>query len=230
MAGAAPSVLRVDLVSDVVCPWCYVGLRGFLIAAAQRPHIPVALSFRPYQLDPDVPPEGADRQARLLAKFGGDAQRLKEITAAVVEAGEAVGIRFAFDRIARTPNTLDCHRLLRWAQGGGAGAGPGAGLAAAEALFQAYFLEGEDLTQRATLVAIARGLGLDGAVVEQLLESGADVDAVQAELEIARRMGITGVPCFIFDSQLAVMGAQAPERFVRAIDTAWEEAQKRAQA
>jgi predicted DsbA family dithiol-disulfide isomerase len=227
MTDAAPSVLRVDLVSDVVCPWCYVGLRGFLIAAAQRPQIPVALTFRPYQLDPEVPPEGADRHARLLAKFGGDAGRLKEITGAVVDAGEAVGIRFAFDLIVRTPNTLDCHRLLRWAQGGGAGAGPGAALAAAEALFRAYFLEGEDLSQRATLVSIARGLGLDGAVVAGLLESDADVAAVRAELDVARRMGITGVPCFIFDSQLAVMGAQAPERFVRAIDAAWEQASMR---
>lgn len=211
--GPAPP-LAVDMISDVICPWCWIGLTGFLAAARQRPQIPITLTLRPYQLDPDVPPGGADHRARLLDRFGGDAGRLRAAGRAVEEAGAAVGLAFAFDRISRTPNTLDCHRLLRWA------GGAGVGLEAAQALFAAYFVEGEDLSSRETLLAIGRGLGLDGPVLAGLLDSDADVAQVQHEIAVARRMGIGGVPCFVFDGALAVMGAQSPERFVRAIDTA----------
>ena len=214
----APRVLRVDLVSDVVCPWCYIGWRAFQLAAASLPEIPVRVAFRPFQLDPEVPPEGVDRHARLLAKFGGDAQRLAASGAAVAEAGADVGIRFDFARIERMPNTLDAHRLLRWASGAGLGA------PMAETLFRAYFCEGEDLTSRATLTGLARGIGMDGAVVRDLLATDADRDAVLADINHARTMGVTGVPCFIFDSSLAVIGAQSVEKFTRAIETAWQAA------
>jgi predicted DsbA family dithiol-disulfide isomerase len=213
--STGPSSLRIDLVSDVVCPWCYIGFRGLLGAAALRPDVPIDLTLRAYQLDPDVPPEGADRKRRLLERFGSDAGRLAAIGEAVTESGRGVGIEFRFDRITLTPNTLDCHRLLRWASGAGLV------VEAAEALFRAYFTEGEDLTQADTLVAIARGVGMDGALVSRLLASDADVEATRAELDVARRMGITGVPCFLFAGQFAVMGAQAPDKLVRAIDTAW---------
>lgn len=215
-AASSQRVLRVDLVSDVVCPWCYIGWRAFQLAAAARPDIPVRVAFRPFQLDPDVPPEGVDRHARLLTKFGGDAQRLAASGAAVAEAGRDVGISFDFARIERMPNTLDAHRLLRWASGAGLGA------AMAETLFRAYFCEGEDLTSRATLTGLARGIGMDGAVVRDLLASDADIDPVAADIAHARSMGITGVPCFIFDSSLAVIGAQSVEKFGRAIETAWQ--------
>jgi hypothetical protein len=155
--STGPSSLRIDLVSDVVCPWCYIGFRGLLGAAALRPDVPIDLTLRAYQLDPDVPPEGADRKRRLLERFGSDAGRLAAIGEAVTESGRGVGIEFRFDRITLTPNTLDCHRLLRWASGAGLV------VEAAEALFRAYFTEGEDLTQADTLVAIARGVGMDGA-------------------------------------------------------------------
>jgi predicted DsbA family dithiol-disulfide isomerase len=206
--------VHVDIISDVICPWCYVGKRAFDIAVAARPEIAVTVRFRAYQLDPDVPAHGADRRQRLLEKFGGDAERLKAIGEALKDAAANVGLDLNPDRIERTPNTLDCHRLILWA------ASAGAQEMMVEALFQAYWREGEDLTCQDTLVAIARGCGLDGPVVRDLLSSEADIGAVRQEIDVARRMGVTGVPCFVFNQTFAVMGAQTPEKFERALGTA----------
>jgi predicted DsbA family dithiol-disulfide isomerase len=149
-----------------------------------------------------------------LAKFGGDEARLKEISQALVDAGLRVGIEFNFDAIKTTPNTRDCHRLLRWARSAGVE------VECAEALFQAYHVEGEDLSQSSTLVSIARGLGMDGDLVARLLASDADVAPVEQELEIAQRMGVTGVPTVLFNQSFAVVGAQGVETFVSALDRA----------
>jgi predicted DsbA family dithiol-disulfide isomerase len=216
MSAAGPLPVRVDMISDVICPWCYVGFRAFLLACAQRPDVPVSLTMRAFALDPTIPKGGVDRKQRLLEKFGGDEARLKAMSAPLIEAGQAVGIDFAFDRIARTPNTLDCHRLMLWARSAHAEAD----LMCAEALFQAYHVEGEDLAQPGTLVAIARGIGMDGDLVADLLASDSDVAAIEAEMDIARRMGVTGVPCSVFNQQFAVMGAQGVAEFVAAIDRA----------
>lgn len=206
--------ITIDFISDVICPWCYVGFRSLVTACVTRGEIPTHLSMRPFELDPTTPKEGADRKARLLAKFGGDEIRLKEISQAVVDAGLRVGIEFNFDAIKTTPNTRDCHRLLRWARSAGVE------VECAEALFQAYHVEGEDLSKAATLVSIARGLGMDGDLVARLLDSDADVAPVEQELDIAQRMGVTGVPTVLFNQSFAVVGAQGVETFVAALDRA----------
>lgn len=206
--------LSVDLVSDIVCPWCYVGFRAFLMGWRERSHIPVALTFRAYQLDPTVPPEGVDRQARLLAKFGGDVGKLAQTSAALLEAGKAVGIEFALDKAKIMPNTLDCHRLLGWANGAGLG------IPCAEALFDACHVKGADLTLSTTLLDIAETIGLERGLVAELLESDLDRATITAEVETARKMGITSVPCFIFNSSFVVLGAQPSTVFVQAIDRA----------
>jgi predicted DsbA family dithiol-disulfide isomerase len=216
MTTQAPLPVRVDMISDVICPWCHVGFRAFLLACARRPDVPVSLTMRAFALDPTIPPEGVDRTQRLIEKFGGDAARLKAISEPLIEAGRAVGIAFGFDKITRTPNTLDCHRLMRWARSAHAEAD----LMCAEALFQAYHVEGEDLTQAGTLIAIARGIGMDGDLVASLLSGASDVAEVEAEIDVARRMGVTSVPCFIFNQSFAVVGAQSVETFVTAIDKA----------
>lgn len=213
-AGSGSRAVRIDLVSDVVCPWCYVGFRSFLTAWKSRPDTEIALTFRAFQLDPEMPREGAPRMDRILAKFGGDVARLAEATGAVSAAGRQVGIDFAFDRIVRTPNTLDSHRILHWATGAGHG------IACAEALFRAYFVDGRDLCDLETLAAIAGSAGLDGAIVRELLDTDTDSDMVLEEIATARRMGVTGVPCFIFDTGFAVTGAQSPATFVQALDRA----------
>lgn len=209
--------ITIDFISDVICPWCYVGFRALVTACVTRGQIPTHLSMRPFELDPKTPKEGADRRARLLQKFGGDEARLKEVSQAVVDAGLRVGIEFNFDAIKTTPNTRDCHRLLRWARSAGVE------VECAEALFQAYHVEGEDLSQASTLVAIARGLGMDGDLVARLLASDADEAPVAQELEIAQRMGVTGVPTVLFNQSFAVVGAQGVETFVAALDRAQAE-------
>lgn len=193
----------IDVVSDVVCPWCYVGLKRLRAAVASVPDIAVTVRWRPYQLDPTIPPEGRERQAYMLAKFG-SAEKLREIHDRIVSLGRAEAIAFDFDAIARAPNTLDAHRTIRWA----ASAGADVQNRLVEALFGLYFEHGRDIGDPAVLVEAAAGAGLDPAIVEGLLPTDADVDAVRQEIETAGRMGITGVPCFILGGRYAVMGAQ----------------------
>ncbi|MCU0882718.1 MAG: DsbA family oxidoreductase [Hyphomonadaceae bacterium] len=211
-------VVRVDLVSDIVCPWCYIGFRSFLMGWRERPDVPVALTFRAFQLDPSVPPEGVDRQAGLLAKFGGDFTRFAAASAAVAAAGASVGIQFAMDKAKTLPNTLDCHRLLRWANDAGLG------MACAEALFEACHVTGADLTRAETLVEIAETIGMERVLVADLLASDLDRAAIVEEVGTARQMGITSVPCFIFNSRFAVVGGEPATTFIQAIDRAVDEA------
>jgi predicted DsbA family dithiol-disulfide isomerase len=203
--------MHIDIVSDVVCPWCFIGKRRLEKALALRPEMPVDLSWRPFQLNPDMPPEGMDRQAYIAAKFGGGA-RADRVYAAVAEAGATVDIPFAFERIRRTPNTRDAHRLIRHA------ATQGRADAIVEALFQAYFLNGRDIGDRPTLADIAGETGLDSRETGIWLESDTDAEQVLAEDRGARRLGINAVPCFILDKQYAVSGAQEPEFFLPVFD------------
>ena len=198
----------VDVVSDVMCPWCLIGKRRLEQAIAMLDE-PVEVRWRPYQLDPTLPPGGRDRREYLEAKFGGP-QRAAAIYARIEEAGREEGIAFAFDRIAVSPNTLDAHRLIRWA----GSAGEGVQDRVVEALFKAFFEEGRDIGSHHVLVEIAGAAGMDEAIVRDLLASDRDVEAVRAEIAQAQAMGVTGVPCFIIDRRHAVMGAEPAERLV----------------
>ena len=208
--------LTVDVVSDVVCPWCYIGKRRLEAALARLretdPALPVTIRWHPFQLNPDLPAGGVDRREYLERKFGGP-DRAKQIYARVGAAGETVGIPFAFDAIARQPNTLDAHRLIAWAQTRHEGDAD----ALVEALFRAYFTEGRFVGDHDELVRIATQAGYDPQDTRDFLAS----DALRAEVaqadERARTMGISGVPFFIFDGKTAVSGAHEPEALLEAI-------------
>lgn len=195
--------LRIDVVSDVVCPWCFLGQKRLDAAIAASPDIDVSITWRPFQLDATIPAEGLDRKAYMRAKFGDEA-RLREAHARLDALGAAVGIRYDFDAIKISPNTLDAHRVIRWA--GAEGLETQNRLV--RDLFKAYFEEGRNIGEHAVLVEAAKEAGMDRAVVESLLASDADGEAVAEEAATASRMGITGVPCFLFESKYAVMGAQ----------------------
>lgn len=197
--------ITIDVVSDVVCPWCYLGKKRLDKAIdTVKDELAVAVTFRPYQLNPDMPPEGVDHKKHLAEKLGGtDAvNRAHEMLAGL---GEADGIEFDFPAVKISPNTLDAHRLLRWAMI----EGPEVQNRVALALFKAYFEEGRNVGDRAVLLEIAEASGMDRAVVSALFSAGADVDSVKEEIGMARDMGVTGVPCFIIDNKYAVMGAQS---------------------
>lgn len=202
--------LTIDVVSDVVCPWCYLGKRRLALALAEADGGPIAVRWRPYQLDPSIPAGGLDRRAYLKNKFRDDS-RLDEIHGRLTALGAEVGIAYHFDRIVRAPNTLDAHRLIRWAFAGDAQD------KAVERLFQLYFEEGGDIGDRALLVDVARECGMDADVVEKLFAEGHDVEEVRAEIAQAQSLGVTGVPFFIFASRLGVPGAQSADVLVKAI-------------
>lgn len=206
--GSVP--LQVDIVSDVMCPWCYIGKRRLEKALTSLEDVQVAIHWRPYQLDPTLPAEGLDRRTYLENKFGGP-ERAKAIYDRIREAGAAEGIHFDFKAIAVSPNTLDAHRVIRWSSN------IGVQDAVVEALFRAYFLEGRNIGDHEVLVAIAAEAGMDAAIVRDLLEKGADRDLVAEEINLARSMGIDGVPCFILANAYAVAGAQDPEVLARVI-------------
>ncbi len=201
--------LVIDVVSDVVCPWCYLGEKRLEAALAEEPQ-PVAVRWRPYQLDPTIPDGGLDRRAYMEKKFG-NGDRLKTAHDNLVRLGAEVGLPFAFDRIKRAPNTLDAHRLIRWS------ASAGVQPLVVDRLFRAYFVEGRDIGDRTVLIDIARESGLDAGLVEQLLEENADADAVRREIAEAQAIGVTGVPFFIFAGRLAIPGAQDSAMLRRAM-------------
>lgn len=211
MPSLAP-ILDIDVISDVMCPWCYIGKRRLERALAERPDIAVDVRWRPFQLDASIPRGGMDRQEYLDRKFGPG--RAKEVYAGIEAAGAAEGIPFAFDRIEKSPNTVDAHRVVRWAAAGGDQQ------AAVERLFAGYFTEGRDLTDPDYLAEVAVEAGLDRDIVARLLAGEADRDRVAEEVRLAQRMGVQGVPCFIFAAKYVVMGAQDPAILVQAIDQA----------
>lgn len=203
---------RLDIISDPVCPWCYIGATHLARALEARgaPH-PFEIRWRPYQLNPDLPPEGMDRRSYLEAKFGGPegaAQVYGRIEAAAAEAG----IEVDFERIARAPNTLDAHRVIRWAEP------EGLQTRLVGALFRRYFAEGEDISDHATLAAAAAEAGLDDAAITRLLEGDADRTEVQVEADRAREMGVTGVPTFILGGKYALIGAQPQATWDKVLD------------
>ncbi len=204
--------VSIDLISDVVCPWCYIGQKRLELAAAAVPDIAIDLRWRPYQLDPSIPAEGLERKAYMVGKFGSE-QRIADAHARIMPLGSAVGIDFHFDDIRVAPNTLDAHRVIRWAANGPEGTQN----ALVKRLFQLYFEEGRNLGDHAVLVAAAGDVGMDASVVEALLATDSDRDAVEAEVATASRMGVTGVPCYLFEGRYAVVGAQDPDVLADAI-------------
>ncbi len=207
--------MQIDVISDTVCPWCYIGKRRLARALEMRPAIEFDVQWRPYQLDPNVPREGADRVAYMMAKFG-DGPRVAAMSETLKAEGLREGISFALDKIERRPNTLDSHRLIRWA------AGLGIQDTVVERLFAAYFLEGRDIGDPAVLEYLAADVGMDSLLVAELLADDTDRAAVEREANLAGEMGITGVPSFIFASRFALSGAREPEVLVQVIDKALE--------
>ena len=221
MSAAAP-ILDVDVISDVMCPWCYIGKRRLERALGQRAGVSVDVRWRPFQLDPTIPREGMDRAEYLNRKFG--PERAKEVYARIEEAGAEEGIPFAFDKIEKSPNTIDAHRVIRWAAAGGDQQ------AVVEHLFAGYFVEGRDLTDPDYLVEMAAQAGLDHDIVTHLLAGDTDRDKVTEEIQLAQRMGVQGVPCFIFAGKFVLTGAQDPENLVQAIDRAEQDLKSQAGA
>jgi len=214
------SVMPIDVVSDVVCPWCYIGKRRLEAALAMKPDVAVEVRWRPYFLNPWIPREGIDRKRYLETKFG-SVERYAAIAERVAAAAAAEGLTYASDKIARQPNTLDCHRLILWARNNGA-AGP-----MKQRLMDLYFSEGADLTDAEVLAGAAIDCGMDGDLVRRLLASDADVARIEQEANSAKEAGIDGVPCFIFGNVLAVSGAQDPKYLADAMARAATEFARR---
>lgn len=208
MAQSVKSI-EIDVISDVICPWCFLGKRRLDKAIGLLDGIKVEVNWRPFFLDPTIPKEGMGRRAYLENKFG--AERLTTIHDPLIAAGKADGVPYAFDRITRTPNSMDAHRLIRWSHVSGKQHD------VTDRLFMAYWNDGLDVGDHTVLAKIASDAGMDKADVAEKLENGTDVEAVNAEVDQAYRMGVTGVPCFIFARKQGLMGAQPAEQLAAAI-------------
>lgn len=211
-------MIHIDIFSDTICPWCLIGKRRLERALAERPGLEAAIHWRTFQLNPMMPKGGMERQSYLSMKFGGP-ENATAIYDRIRRAGAEDGIDFAFEDIPRTPNTVDSHRLVRWA------AGQGRESEAAEALFQAYFFRGQDIGALDVLTAAAERAGLDPAEARAFLESSALEAEIRDEDRQARGLGIDGVPCFVFNGRHALAGAQPPKVLVQMLDLAQQEAE-----
>jgi predicted DsbA family dithiol-disulfide isomerase len=211
----ARTQIEIDVVSDVVCPWCFVGKRRLEAARALAPDLDIVVRWRPYQLDDTIPPGGIPRAQYLARKFG--PEKAAEIYNRLNAVGAEAGIAFKFDAITRSPNTLDAHRLIHWAGESGLQD------AVKERLLNLYFLEGADVGDPDVLASAAAACGMDGAAVRAKLASDDDKDAVRADIEKAQSIGVNGVPFFIIDGRLGLSGAQPPEAIVAAMREALEE-------
>jgi predicted DsbA family dithiol-disulfide isomerase len=203
-------MLTIDVISDVICPWCFIGKRRLERALDGRR---ASVRWHPFELNPDMPREGIERRTYRIKKFG-SWERSQELDAQVAAAGQGEGIAFHFDRQSRTPNTLDAHRVI-WIAGE-----RGVQDAVVEALFRAYFTDGHDLSDRGTLADVAAGAGLDRAEIEELLAGDQGRDVIRAGEEEARRLGVSGVPFFVVNRRVALSGAQPPELFRQAFEQA----------
>ncbi len=206
-------MIKLDILSDPICPWCYIGKAGLDRALERHPEHPFEIEWHPYQLNPEMPPGGMDRREYLEAKFGGREAAIQTY-ARIAETAEAAGLAIDFGAIQTTPNTIDAHRLIHWA-----------GLEARQsavvsALFRAFFVEGRDIGDREVLLDIAAASGLDRALTGRLIASDADIDDTKARDRNARERGVSGVPTFVVGNQHVVPGAQPPELWDRVIDEA----------
>jgi predicted DsbA family dithiol-disulfide isomerase len=202
--------VKLDIMSDPICPWCYIGKAQLDRALMDHPDHPFVIEWHPFQLNPDMPREGMDRRAYLEGKFGGKEGAVRAY-APVVEHAKAAGVEINLDKMQRTPNTLDAHRLIHWA------GIEGRQTAAVSALFRAYFVDGRDIGEAEVLCDIADSIEMDAAVVAKLLQTDVDADDIRARDAHSRQMGVTSVPTFIVANQHAVPGAQPPELWARVI-------------
>src|SRR3954469_11264230 len=202
--------LQIDIVSDVVCPWCYIGKRRIENALALAPEIPVEVNWRPFFLNPWIPREGIDRATYLETKFG-SVEAYQGIAQRVVAAAGEEGLSYRPEAVMRQPNTIDCHRLIHWADA--AGKAP----QMKQRLMELYFRDGGDLTQTDTLVQAAADIGLDADGIRARLASDEDVELISAQAKEAADKGISGVPTYVFAGKYAVSGAQDPDKLARAI-------------
>ncbi len=209
--------LRIDIVSDIVCPWCFIGSRRLKAALATFPDLEVELAYRPFLLDPTTPEEGQDLRERLRAKYGGDPEKM---FAQVEKAAHSSGIPLDFSKVRRSVSTIAPHTLLRHALEKGTQAALG------EALFAAYFLEGRDISRTEVLVELGRAHGFAEGEVERILATEAELEETRDEARAASRGGITGVPFTILGGALAVSGAQEVDVFRQAIEQALSAAAK----
>ena len=205
--------MEIQIIFDTVCPWCYIGKRRMEQALTLRPHVDVDLVWRPFLLNREIPANGIDRPAYLIRKFGSEA-RVRRVYGAIAQAGESVDIDFAFDSIDRTPNSVDSHRLIRYATRNDADP------RIVERLFFEYFIEGLDIGRQDVLQGIGARAGLNGDEVGAYLSSEEDIDYVYDENTRAHRMGINSVPAFVFNEKMVISGAQEPRVLARMIDAA----------
>jgi predicted DsbA family dithiol-disulfide isomerase len=210
-SGEAAASVHIDVVSDVVCPWCYIGKRRLEGAIALTSDIAVTVNWRPYFLNPWIPREGIDRQTYLETKFGSP-ERYAVIAERISTAAAMEGLVYNPDMISRQPNTLDCHRLILWSRSATDPA------RMKQRLMELYFAEGADLSDSKVLIKAAVDCGMDGDLVRRLLASDAEVDRIETDATAAKEAGIDGVPCFIFGSSVIVTGAQSPEYLASAIE------------
>ena len=204
-------MIKLDILSDPICPWCYIGWSNLTRAMAARPDHPFAIEWHPFQLNPDMPAGGMDRRHYLTEKFGGTDGALRAYRP-VVEHGEAAGITLNLDQIARTPNTLDAHRLIHWA------GLEGRQTPVVAALFKAYFTDGRDIGDHAVLTQIAVDAGMAQDLVTTLLAGDADADDIMERDAHTRSRGVSGVPSFVIASQHVLSGAQPTDTWIAIID------------
>lgn len=205
--------MHIDIFSDPVCPWCFIGTRRLWRALDARPALNPTIRWRPFQLNPAMSPEGMDRRSYLVSRFGSLAEA-ERLYANVGHVGALEGIDFRFDEIDTTPSTVNAHRLVRYAETFDRH------VAVADAIFAAYFLDGRDIGSVDVLTGLSVEAGLDAAAVHAFLDSDEGVDAVRGEDMRARQLGIESVPCFIVDKRFVIAGAQEPEAFYSLFDLA----------
>lgn len=204
-------MIKLDVISDPVCPWCYIGKANLDRVLEANPDHPFVIEWHPFQLNPEMPLEGQDRQEYLQEKFGG-ADGAAQVYGDIAKAAEKAGLSIDFQAIKRTPNTVDAHRLIHWA------GIEGRQTAIVSALFRAYFKEGRNIGDPSVLADIAAGAGMDHTMVLRLLQSDADIDEVVAKDNVAREAGVNGVPTFVIADQHVAVGAQPAELWQQVID------------
>lgn len=209
-------MITLDILSDPICPWCYIGKANLDRALEARPEHALTVQWHPFQLNPWMPPQGMDRRTYLETKFGGR-DKAVQVYARIAEAAEAAGLKIDFGAIERTPNTLDAHCLIHWA------GLEGRQTAAVSRLFAAYFTQGLDIGDRDVLLDIAQGIGMDREMVARLFESGADLDDIRARDAHARERGVSGVPTFVLANQHVLPGAQPTDLWLKVIDEVAEQ-------
>lgn len=203
-------MIKLDIISDPICPWCYIGKANLDRALTAHPDHPFEIEWHPFQLNPEMPEDGMDRRTYLETKFGGK-EKAVEVYARVEEAAIAAGLKINFEAIKQTPNTINAHRLIHWA------GLEGRQTAAVSRLFKAYFEDGENIGDDSVLLAIAEGIELDRAMIERLLGTDADLEDIRGRDAHARERGVTGVPTFVIANQHVAPGAQPPELWAKVI-------------